>query len=451
MLATLGRAFVLVPAAVSIYAIALHWTYKEVVQPNFAYMGQRYEPAEFGLVVLTLLIAVAVCLTLPRRLERPSSVILWILFVVTIAPTILMSTYLGIVPPGEAVVMSFGFGVAFALVSLFVRRLDPPRPLIKRISTTSFWLIIGLFSALVYVYLALVAGLSLRFLSIFDVYDVREDYAEVLSGAGLLGYLVSTQANVVNPLVMSRGIYTRNWALFTVGVLGQLILYSGTGFKTILFSIPALLIVALVFRTNARPRPLTLMWGASGVILVSAAIDSMQQSIVWSSLFARRFLITPAGLTSRYYEFYSNTEFEMLSHSILRPFFVHPPHEYGPARMIGVLISGSTSLSANANLFADGFAHFGWAGVAAIATLLTIFLRIVDRAAVGLPTAAAALVVVMPSIAVSNTSMLTAMFSHGLVAMVVLLIVTPRSGWSTRREAAGIQPSPFRYAAVRGN
>lgn len=424
-----GRSFIVVPLAMFLYALALHWTYKEIIQPAFSYMGQRYEPAEFGLVAATWLTATVVCLTLPKKIETPSAVIIWVLFVVTIAPTILMSTYLGIVDQSEAVLMSMGFGAALAAVSLLVRRFKHPRPLIKSLSVTSFWLLIGVFSGFVYVYLALTAGLSLQFLSIFEVYDVREDYAEVLSGAGILGYLVSTQANVVNPIIISRGLYGKNWMMVAVGVVGQLILYSGTGFKTILFSIPALLIVALLFRRKGSPQGLTFAWGAAGVILVAATVDSLQHGLLWSSLFARRFLITPASLSSRYYEYYSNTEFEMLSHSILRPFFANPPHQYGPARMIGYSVSGSTSLAANANLFADGYAHFGWFGVGAIALLLIVFLRIVDRVAFGLPAAAASLVVVMPSIALSNTSMLTAMFSHGLAAMVLLLALAPRTGW----------------------
>ncbi|SFS00304.1 Peptidase family M23 [Agrococcus baldri] len=230
---------------------------------------------------------------------------LWVLYVIAIAPTILISTYVDVLDPMHAVGMSFGFAVAFSSVVLLAKRTTPARPLVRRISHTSFWLVISGFSLFVYGYLALTAGLSLRFLSIFEVYDVREDYAEVLAGAGLLGYLVSPQANVVNPIIMAAGIYSRRWWLVGLGVIGQLVLYSGTGLKSILFSMLAVVILAFIFRANLRPRGILLLGGASGLIAVTAWVNIVQGSVVWSSLFARRFLITPARLSSHYVEFYS--------------------------------------------------------------------------------------------------------------------------------------------------
>ena len=431
-LRTAARALVLIPGAVIVYAIALHWVFVDLIQPTFAYSGYRYVPSSEIVVATTVVTAVVVAWFMPRRIRRPSAIILWILYVVTVAPTILMSSYIGILDPGPAMITSAGIGAAFIVVCLGVRRQKPTRPLFNRLSLTSFWLVIGAFTLFVYVYLALTAGLSLRFIAILDVYDVREDYSETLGGAALLGYLVSTQANVINPLIFARGIYSRKVFPIAVAVLGQLVLYSGTGFKTIVFSIPSLLLVAWLFRANLRPRGVLFLGGAAGVILVAATLDELTDGIIWSSLFARRFLITPAMLSAYYVDFYGTNGFEYLSHSILSP-FNDPTHPYGPARMIGLYIRGEVGMAANANLFADGFAQFGWFGVAGIAILLIIYLRVLDRAAYGLPTAVAALVVVMPSIALSNTSMLTSMLSHGLFAVLVVLAIAPRDGWGLAR------------------
>ncbi|MEV4773885.1 hypothetical protein [Microbacterium sp. LWH12-1.2] len=446
-----------VPAALLAYAFTLHWTYQSIIQPAFAYAGQRYVPAPLPFVLLTFMIAVATAWMLPQRLTRPSSAVLWVLYAVTIAPTILMSTYGGVLEFQDAVLMSLGFAAAFGVVCLGVRARPVRRPLFPRPTSTTFWIVVVAFSVLVYGYLAAEAGLSLRFLSIFDVYDVREDYADALSSAGLLGYLVSTQANVVNPLIMARGLMSRRWALVAVGVLGQLVIYSGTGFKTVLFSVPALVIVALMFRANLRPRALNFIWGSSGLILVAAALDVQSDGIVWSSLFARRFLITPARLSQQYLSFYGDGPYEMLSHSVLAPFFPNPPYPRGPARMIGYWVSGSPELSANANLFADGYAHFGWFGVFGAGIVLLVFLRILDRAAHGLPTVISSLVVVMPAVALSNTSILTSMLSHGLLAMVILLALAPRRGWgpgaspSASGESQQTSPVGRPFPAARRN
>lgn len=429
---SLARAFILIPTGVALYAFALHWVYSSIIQPAFAYAGQRYAPADLTILLLVWMIATATALTLPRRITRPSSTMLWVLYIVTMAPTILMSPYLGIMDQWESVRTAVGFGIAFSGICLLVRRRKPARLIIPRPSPTSFWLIIGVFTAFVYIYMANTVGISFRFLSIFDVYDVRDDYAEALAGGGILGYLISPQANVVNPIIIARGIYSRRWGLVALGITLQLILYSTTGFKTVLFGIPAVIIVSLLFRANLRPRGILFLWGATALIAVAATIDELTDSIVWSSLFARRFLITPARLSGQYVEFYSNNPFEMLSHSILAP-FIDPPHPYGPARMISIVAIGEPTASMNANFFADGYAHFGWFGVAGAALILAIYLRVLDRAAYGLPAAVSSLAVILPAVTLSNTSILTSMLTHGLVLLVFMLMIAPRGGWGPRQ------------------
>jgi hypothetical protein len=431
------RALVLVPVAVLLYALALHWVYESAIQPTFFYTGLLYVRPDGAALFFSWVVATLTAQALPRRLTRPSAIVLWILYVVTVAPTVLMGPYLGVLGTWEAVGVGAGFGAALALASLAVGRQRITRPLLPAVSPTSLWLILGCFSAFVYVYVALTAGISFRFLSLVDVYDVRDDYNEARSGGALLGYLVPTQANVVNPLIIARGIYSRRWGIVALGVVGQLVLFSATGFKTIVFSIAAILIVTLAFRMNLRPKGMVFLFGASGLIIVAALVDRLQGGIIWSSLLARRFLITPAWLSSHYVDYFSSHPFEMLSHSILRWFFIEPPHEYAPAQTIGIWLSGSPDMSANANLFADGFAHFGWAGVLGIAVLLALLLRLLDRAAYGIPTAVSSLVVLMPAVTLSNTSLLTSLLTHGVLAMIVLLALSPRRGWGSGPSRSG--------------
>jgi hypothetical protein len=70
--------------------------------------------------------------------------------------------------------------------------------------------------------------------------------------------------------------------------------------------------------------------------------------------------------------------------------------------------------------------------------VLLVYLKILDRVSVGLPVGVAAMVMTMPAVALSNTSILTAMLSHGLVVAVILLALTPRDGWEKQpRKASG--------------
>jgi len=433
------REFVSLPLAVAVYAFALHWVYKNIVTEPFAYLGYRYTSPPLEIVFLTWVLAALVAIALPRRIKRPSDLVIWVLFVVCMGPSILMSPYVGLLEGWRSLGLSAAIAVTYIAIALFLRR--PARSLPSRIavSPTTFWLLLGGFSLVTYVLMAATTGLSLRYISLLEVYSVRDEYSAALGGGGVLGYLVSTQANVINPVILARGIYSRRALPIILGIVGQLVLYSGTGFKTVLFSLPAILVVALLFRKNLRPRAAVFVWGTVALITVSALADELQGTNLWTSLFSRRFLFTPGLLSSAYVSFFSDNPQAHLGHSVLRQ-FVDYPYTLSPPRVIGEWLIGSADTAANANVFADGFANFGWAGLVGAGIVLAIYLRFLDRAAFGLPAAVAGLVVLMPTIALSNSAVLTAMLSHGLVVALIVVAIAPRTGWGLRRKSRSNSP-----------
>lgn len=421
-----------VPLAVAAYASTLHWVYLNLITEQFQYMGYTYEAPNPENTVYMVLAATVTAWFLPSRINRPSALVLWLLFVVAVAPSILVPTYTGYLTDTQSMTSGLAVAGCFILASLLTKRSRPVKPLRASLSPTSFWIVIGLVSVGIYGVVAVTLGLRLQFVSLFDVYDVRDEYKTGLAGAsGIVGYLVSTQANVINPLIITRGIYAKRWGFVLIGALGQAVLFSGTGFKTVLFSLPALILFALMFRANLQPRAILVLWGATLMALAAAIIDNIQGGMTWTTLFARRFLLTPGMLMSAYIAYYNENDFAQLAHSILAP-WVQNQYQFAPARMIGLSITGNENAAFNANIFADGYANFGYAGMIGAAVILGVYLRIVDRAAHGLPVAVSGLILIMPAIALSNTSVLTAMFSHGLAVAVLVLALAPRSRWGRK-------------------
>ncbi|WP_314102291.1 hypothetical protein [uncultured Frigoribacterium sp.] len=450
LLAMLGRALLAV-LCTSVYASTLHWVYAHLVTEQFAYAGFTYVPASTQATVVTVISACVVAVTLPTRLTKVSHVVLCVLFVVCVAPAMLMVAYTGYVEAGAAVAASLLIGASFSIATTGTRLLDgrtaptsapptlppgassPADRARRRLSPESvMWAVVALHSLATYGLMAATTGITLRFVALDDVYDVRAVYKDAVQGDnGLLGYFLSGQANVINTLVMARGLTRRNWAFVALGVASQFVLYSGTGFKTILFSFPAVLLIALA--TRRRPgRRVVSSWpfliGPVVLMAVAATVDEAQDGFLWTSLFARRFLITPGMLTSVYVDFFEQNPPAMLGHSVLRWWFDYPYERSIPLE-VGQFLQPGGALAANANLFADGFANFGAAGVVGAGALLLAFLRFVDRTSRGLPLAVAAMVMIMPSITLSNTSLLTAMLSHGLAIGTIVLAVAPRTGW----------------------
>lgn len=415
-----------------LFATVLHWVYENFITERFRYLGYPYvEPGIYAIVV-AFIAAWIVSMLLPLKLRTASSVVLWILFVIVLIPALFVPTFVGYQSEMESVMSSIWYSSAFALTVVLVRRFGngEVRPLINPISRTTFWLVIAGYSIFVYLLLTITIGLSLNFVALADVYDQRDEYKLEIAGApAIVTYLVSTQANAINPLIIAKGIVSKNWTVLVSGLLGQALLYSETGFKTVLFSVPLVIVLTILLRSGRQFPSIWLVWSATAVIVVSALADYLQDDFLWTSMFARRFMVTPGLLTAAYMEYYSSNQFALLGHSVLSP-ITGGGDSVAPAMAVGEWMSGNAEMSANANLFADGFANFGVAGIFGAGIVLAIYLKYLDRAASGLPFAVVAAVVVMPAITLANTSILTAMLSHGLVAAFLVLLLAPRDGWS---------------------
>ena len=195
------------PLLVAVYGLVLHWAYSELIAIPFGYLGYRYAAPAPDEQLIAWLIAAVVIFTLPRRLDSPSSVMLWVLYSVTVAPSILMAPYTSYLKPIDGLTMSLVVGTTFGIVALAQR--GERRALGWHVSPTSLWIVLAIFSGATYILLMVTQGLSFEFLAILDVYDVRAEYVDEIRSVGILGYLVTTQANVVNPLIAARGFVHR--------------------------------------------------------------------------------------------------------------------------------------------------------------------------------------------------------------------------------------------------
>ena len=165
------------------------------------------------------------------------------------------------------------------------------------------------------------------------------------------------------PADRGRGLLARRWIWLAVGLLGQLFIYSFTGYRSAFLSPIALLAVFLLFR---RRLPTGRRWwccSESWVLTLGMwALDVLTGTLDFTSLLVRRFLITPGLLTGAYVWVFADIEKAHLAHSFLKPFLQYP-YSREPPQLIGELFFGDPATNANANLLADGFANFGFPGM----------------------------------------------------------------------------------------
>ena len=419
------RFVIIYPLALFAYAFVMHWVYANLISPDFSRLISRFKETTFDAHLITYLIALVVLYFLPVKLERPSALALWILFTVAVGPTILMSPYTSFLEKNQALGFSFVVGLAFSSACLMQLR-SPKKLPIRQLTPRIFQAILISGSLFTYAWLMLAHGLSFTYLDLFQIDSVRESMNQTMARAPILGYLVPTLTNVINPYFAAIGIANKKWLPVVFAVTGQLVLYSTTGAKHVLFAILAWLVIyLLLLKKGKNTKGILLVIGAAGLMIFSAIVDLITNEIFLTSLFSRRFLTIPGSLSSAYFKFFSDNPHTYLSQSILSPWIKYP-YDKLPANLIAEWAASAPKMSSNVNLFADGFANFGIFGILLAGVILGIYLRFLDRAAVGVPQIVSSLVIVIPAIALSNTSVFTSMFSHGLVAAFLILAFVPR-------------------------
>lgn len=432
----------IVCVAAALYLLAIMVVHSRFIAPTFTYLGYGYRTVPFEWMCVAVTLAALAAPALPRRIERPSQFASTVVFILVIVPSIAMGFALGRLEYTDAAVHGALMVGAYWLLALTVRgfspgrdgtlragrrgrRLNGPIVILPKATETGAVVVLLAIFLLGHAYLALTLGLSFDFVALVDVYDVRQEYSGDVSGAPFAAYLVPWLGNAIGPIIAVYGAYRRHWWLVGLAAMGQLALYAQTGLKTLLFSLPALAVVALLLTMSRRAHRLVLA-ALAGIVLI-AVIDEAVGDGLLTSLFVRRFVVTPGVLSSMYYEFFSERPFTYLSQSVLEGVTTYPFANPVPIEVGSYWTSYAPS--ANANFLADGFANFGAVGLLLFALLTGLLLRLYDVLADGLPVIATSLLLVMPLVTLSNSGLLTSLMTHGVGLVLLMVGVLPRAGW----------------------
>lgn len=423
------------------YAVVVYYSYKLKVTPIFAGTGLTYRapsPLSYGIAItLTVLLAIA----LPRQIRHTSDFILWLFFALASAPAILLPQYMQALSPHDANRLSFAV-FATTLVVLILAKARPLPPLrITSVPAGFLWAFMGTFAVAVYLVLFITTGLSLRFISFTDAYDTRSEFEAYSVSLPVVAYMLPVVYNVINPTFMARGVYSGRWRFFIAGAVGQYIVYSATGQKSVLFSTVAVIGLARLFRKDMRLKGSKLLSALAVLAVVGLMYDYITGGINMTSLFVRRFLIIPGALVAGYVQTFD--KFPRYGFSRFLP--GDAPSDTVPALQVGFYFTHGPHTSANASLFGDGYAQAGYAGVFVEAVLLVLMLWAADAATRGLPKPVTALMFFMPTIAVTSGAITTVLLTHGFWAAIVLAAMLPRTGWGREQpKTVGSAVAPVR-------
>ena len=433
-----------IAAVALVYIFVLHTVYQHTIAPQFSYLQYTYrspDPVHYS-VAIALVVALAVIL--PHRIGRPSQFICWILFVVAVAPSIIVPQYTQVLDSDDAIEVAIWAALSFLPVAIFGSR-RALRDSLPRftVSPSTFWGVVIVLSVFVYAYVIADVGVSFSLPSLSDVYGVRSEYQATENDSSvLLSYATPLIANVINPLIIGRGLLSRRWVWLAAGLLGQLFIYSFTGYRSALLSPLALLAAYLLFRRGNRPAAVLVLASFTVLTVGMWALDTLTASDDFTSLLVRRFLITPGLLTAGYVFVFADIPKAHLAHSFLRGVLDYP-YSREPPQLVGELFFGNAATNANANLLADGYANFGFTGMLLECLVLMVVLWFIDDACRGLPVGVAALAFVMPTLSLADSGLFTTLLTHGMGAATLACLLMPRTGWQPEADP----PRPKRRRA----
>lgn len=409
------------------YFFLFLWVYAQHIAPRFGYQGFVYVPDVTRDTLIGLLVMLPL-LWMPLQITRPSVLAIWILYFLVYAPAIMVSFYilrLGFPFP------SFFIWLCLSMLFLSLLPLLPPIRF-PRLVVPRKYLLWGLAGMWVGGYGLFLKAFGLRHIpSLQEIYRIRlAARTTVLAEGGLFGYLLRWFANVVNPFWMALGTKKGKMLLLAVGGAGQVLIFTFDATKSTLMSVPYLLALYVVFRWKKwRPPAVFLFQGTIALFLGALLIDSVFHSYLMRTYVLRRVFYVPGLLTAFYYDYFSAHSQWHWTHTLVgRWLGLLPPEGVSvsaPGFLIGSVYFHNAAGNANVNLWADAFANFGNVGVVLVTLMLFFLLWLYDSLSHAQEPAIAFLLMGMPVFALTNTSLLTALLTHGWIPALLLLWIWP--------------------------
>jgi len=400
-----------------VFKFILEYGYISFVNPLYEYSGFSLNISSIKIIESYLLvIVISTILVQFDKYDKPSKVVIYILFINLYLPLSSLYWLQDNSRPFYLLISISIISLCLFLMKVKVIRIQS----LREGNNITFLLLIGI-TIIVYGYLLITGGIQRVNFNLMDVYGVREDYS--LISNRLFGYLVPWQANIINLFFLIYGIIKRSKNIIFVSVFLQLFLFSMTNFKSFLFSPLVVLGIYMIFKKGLKNNLLltiTIILSLfSSLLLIFSKITG---DIILLSIFLRRLFFVPAKLHFQYFDFMENMEKYKLSHSILSG-FVTNPYGIGPVELVSNNLFENGG-NPNVGVFGDSFVNFGFAGVLLFTMILGFILLVLDSVASNSPSILSMSIIIIPSMSLINSALFTSLATHGILFSILIIWLT---------------------------
>ena len=359
------------------YYLAILSCYYYVISPMYSYRGMHFTILPVWAWMVSVTLALIPLLWLPLDFNRPSDFAAWFLYLLLIFPSNIVIYMVTSLPLSETVILPIALTASFSLFE-FIRQ--------KGLFTIHH--IKGpkiLFNVALPIFMVIMSIIALSYanfkinISFADVYERRLDAREILSGSTIINYSLAFLRSVCMPIAVVYAMQQKKWYFTGLAALVVIAIFSLDGSKGAVF-LP--LVLVIVVSLSARSRKNLGFWLLGGLVLLIlfALVErSLLGTTTIATMIVRRELIVTNQLTTYYWEFFSNNPFVFMKDSWIGWLIPAESNYLIPrARLIGFEYLGNIETNANANIWAAGFADFGYVGMVMTSILAALVLKVID-------------------------------------------------------------------------
>lgn len=400
------------------YIVLLNIAYVYYVVPEYAYLTLTYTRHDLFVQALINIAAFAPLIYLPTSLGRPSSLFIWIMYVVVFVPACFIPLY-SLSETG----IRISINLVFIFLGMFVLVIFNRLPLlsIRRINVSSRVVSSGLllvFSILILL-LVLKYGHLMRLVDIKNVYHQRKLFLTAVS-SGDKHYLYPLQwlGGILCPFFVAYGIAYKKKIFWILGFVGIVFVYALAAYKSFLLQVFAIPVVILYLKCT-RYSISAILIGILLFILLCLGVDYMRSNYYFTNLLVRRILIIPGFLTGKYWHFFSNHPYANFTNSLFKFFFAKKYPE-GIPYAVGYSFL-KAHVDADANIFASAYGSLGNVGVLVISFLTGVYLWLYDSLTRGFKATFMLALITVLSFRFTESSFTVSLFTGGAALMLLLL------------------------------
>ena len=405
------------------YASMILWIYEIQILRWWSYSGFDGGVSSFK-AITCLLISAVLAMLLPTG-TTSRAILLTILHYAFFVPSVVILTTNRVVLEYPISIM-----VAYVILKIFstfkinavvVAELRPRQML---------FLLSGMVSLAILIQIAF-GGLSHFNLNLERVYEFRRVAAAELPT--IFGYLYSNVTNVLIPTSLVMAVIYRSNFLIACIVLASVVLFGMTHHKSVFFTPFIVLILFFIFnRVDSAAQLGWIFVSLPAIALIEIFfIDQVAQIDIpgfFSSYAIRRSLLVPPMLDKIFVEFFTENPKYYWSSSRFSFGLIQSPSDVSASFLIGREFFGDNDMSANTGMVGSGFSNSGVLGVALYAAITGILISILDGQGRRLGHSfVASIAVMLISYISTSTDLTTALLTHGLFMLLIVLSIAPKS------------------------